>query len=144
VSDNCDPETDRLTGWLLGAGSWAFHRSFYARFGRPMEHGEFGFLIDQIRRGAGEQLGEYVYRLTLRGGTPIVVLGGPRFLKRVMRPDWTPETAAPPAKAAAAAPPASPVGAAPEPCSGPIRLSQSSAKSAVAPADRLRRQGVAA
>lgn len=139
---------DRLTGWFLGSDSWPFHREFFRRIGRPMEHGEYGFLLRQARSGAGERIGEAVFRLTMRDGAPIVVIASTGALKRVLRPDWTAEGAARARQRAAEAAelhrapePASP---APEPPPSRMRLGLASTQAAALLADRLRRQGIAA
>ena len=54
-------------GWDLKKESWHFHRRFYAVFRRPMAHGEYSHLLQQIRHARAEHLGENCWRVTLPG-----------------------------------------------------------------------------
>lgn len=99
-------------GWQLGIESWAFHRQFFVRVGRPTAHREYTALRGKIRNRTAESLGGPYFRVTLVDGAPIVIRGGWTHLSGVEAGDWTPPSK--PARKAAAKV-AAPAPSAPEP-----------------------------
>ena len=82
-------------GWVLGKDSWRFHRRFYAVFKRPMECGEYGSLLKQIRFGQAEHLGEDCWRVTLPGNSrTLPVRAAPWRLITILPKNWQPPTSA--------------------------------------------------
>jgi hypothetical protein len=63
------PADDFPTGWKLEKDSWHFHRRFYAIFRRPMRHGEYSYLLHQIRGGHAEHVWEDCWRVRLPGNS---------------------------------------------------------------------------
>ena len=136
-------------GWQLGAESWAFHRQFYARVGRPTTQGEYAAIISQIRYRIAPKLARYHYQVTLLDGSPLIVSGNWQRLTTVEPADWTPppvKALAPPPKAKppARAPP-TPIAIAEPPLPQPLRastLTLGNPAAARAVAERLRRAGI--
>jgi hypothetical protein len=80
-------------GWVLGKDSWRFHRRFYAVFKRPMECGEYGCLLKQIRFGQAEHLGEDCWRVTLPGNSRTLPVRATQWrLITILPKDWQPPT----------------------------------------------------
>jgi hypothetical protein len=82
-------------GWVLGKDSWRFHRRFYAIFKRPMECGECGSLLKQIRFGLAEHLGEDCWRVTLPGRSRTLPVRATSWrLITILPKNWQPPTSA--------------------------------------------------
>ena len=81
-------------GWQLRKESWHFHRRFYRVFRRPMEPGEYSYLLHQIP-GRAEHLGEDCWRVTLPHGKRTLAIRATRWrLITILPKDWQPPLAA--------------------------------------------------
>ena len=63
--EHAGEDKDFPFGWKLKKESWHFHRRFYRVLRRPMHHGEYSYLLHQIRGGHAEHLDEDCWRVTL-------------------------------------------------------------------------------
>lgn len=83
-------EPEDTKPWALGCESWTFHRWFFQVVGRPAELGEYSHLKRQLWRKP-EVVVAGVFRLTMRDGSPILVLarvGADAVLYGVLPTDW--------------------------------------------------------
>lgn len=75
-----DPDTERQTAgpWMLPRDSWEFHRSIWRVLGRTLDHGEYSFIVGQIRAGAPELPTSNprgaLYQVSTRDAAPLAVL----------------------------------------------------------------------
>jgi hypothetical protein len=82
-------------GWVLGKDSWRFHRRFYAVFKRPMECGEYGSLLKQIRFGQAEHLGEDCWRVMLADRRTMLPVRASKWtLLTILPKGWQPPASA--------------------------------------------------